>query len=258
MKQKIDKISDHEIKDMELFNSIADKYCNKDLQDQSAVARKYRLNSSLNKVTIRKNARILEVGCGAGFSVKYLDLQFEEYVGVDYSSALINYAKAYNLSAKASFICANIKDYNPEKKFDVIFMVGVLHHFENMDEILTHLVDLLNPGGIIIANEPQASNILIQSLRKLRGIIDKGYSTDQIQFSSNKLEQLFIQNKLNNVQTFSQGIFSTPFAEVVIRPKWLIFPISKFAVSLDRFLEEKLARLMKIISWNLVVLGTKQ
>lgn len=258
MKQKDINISEHESKDMELFNSIAKKYCDKDIQEQSAVARKYRLISSLNKAPLRKNARILEVGCGAGFSLKYLDLDFEEYVGVDYSKALIDYAKQFNLSDKASFICANIKDYNPDKKFDVIFMIGVLHHFENMDEILSHLIDLLHPGGIIIANEPQSSNLLIQALRGVRGIIDRGYSTDQIQFSPEKLERLFMQNRLTNVQTFPQGIFSTPFAEVIAKPKIITFPLAKFAVGLDDLFEKKLPNFIKLISWNLVVVGTKQ
>jgi SAM-dependent methyltransferase len=257
MKNQETDFSFHESKDMDLFNSISKSYCDKDIQKQSSIARKYRLTSSLEKAFVKSDARILEVGCGAGFSVQYLDIDYKEYAGVDYSSGLIDYAKTYNSNTRASFICANIKDFNPDQKFDVIFMIGVLHHFDDMDSVMMHLHNLLSEGGVIIANEPQSSNPLIQLLRKSRGKLDKGYSLDQIQFSPNSLEEVFKRNQLNNVQTFSQGIFSTPFAEVIIKPKVIAIPLSKIAVFFDKNIEKHFSKLLKWLSWNLIVIGRK-
>ncbi|SFB60088.1 class I SAM-dependent methyltransferase [Algoriphagus aquimarinus] len=247
-------LSKHEQKDMELFNSISRKYLNKDLSIHSSLARKERLMSSLQYANIQKTDRILEIGCGAGFSVKYLDIPYSEYVGVDYSEGLIDYAIRYNSSEKAKFICANIRDFKPEEKFDLVFMIGVLHHFDDFEVIMEHIVDLLKPGAVLIANEPQSSNKIVQLLRQFRTKFDKGYSEDQIQFLPHELEKIFQKSGMEKVQTFSQGYFSTPFAEVILKPTWLFYPITKVSIFFDQLIQKNSKNIM---GWNVVGLGVK-
>jgi len=252
-----DNFSKHEQKDMELFNSISSKYLNKDLSIQSSVARKERLMSSLEYVDFKESDRILEIGCGAGFSVQYLDRPYSEYIGVDYSKGLIDYANRFNSSEKAKFICTNIRDYKPNEKFDVVFMIGVLHHFDDLAVIMGHIVALLKPGAVLIANEPQASNKIVQVLRQVRTKLDKGYSDDQIQFLPHDLENIFEKSGLEQVQTFSQGYFSTPFAEVILKPKWLFYPITKVSVTCDQLIQRNSIRFKKTLGWNVVGIGIK-
>lgn len=250
-------LSEHEKKDKALFDSISAKYLEKDLAPQSALARKHRLLSSLRNVPFDHNSRVLEVGCGAGFSVKYLDKPYASYVGVDYSQGLIDYANQYNASPKTQFICANIKEYQSEEKFDIIFMIGVLHHFDDIEEILKYIVNLLKPGGVLVANEPQASNPLIQSMRKLRTKLDKGYSDDQVQLFPKDIKRIFELAILQEVRIFGQGYFSTPFAEVVLPPKWLFKPLASLSKYLDLKLEKWNIDLFKMASWNIVGIGIK-
>lgn len=249
--------SHHEIKDKALFDAISPKYLEKDLAPQSSIARKHRLLSSLKGVNFNENIRVLEVGCGAGFSVKYLDKPYSAYVGVDYSQELIDYANQYNLSPKAQFICDNIKEYQPEEKFDVIFMIGVLHHFDDMQGILAHIVSFLKPGGILVANEPQSSNPMIQALRKLRIKLDKGYSDDQVQLLPEDLKRLYESVGLEKVKVFGQGYFSTPFAEVVLRPKWIVEVLSMCSISLDKFIQRLGRTSFRKVAWNVVGVGFK-
>lgn len=258
MQNKSPFTSDHENKDRKLFDAISSKYLEKDIAMQSVIARKYRLMSSLKNVEFHKNTRVLEVGCGAGFSVKYLDKPFAEFVGVDYSQGLIDYATQYNSTEGARFICANIKEYDSEDKFDVIFMIGVLHHFDNMQEIMNHIVELLKPGGIVVANEPQGSNWLIQGLRKFRTKIDKSYSDDQVQLMPTDLERIFLKSGLKNVELFGQGYFSTPFAEVILKPVLVFNPLSKIFVSLDKMISKYFSKIGLGVSWNIVSKGFKQ
>jgi 2-polyprenyl-3-methyl-5-hydroxy-6-metoxy-1,4-benzoquinol methylase len=249
--------SEHEKRDQALFDAISPKYLEKDLAPQSAIARKHRLLSSLENLHFDENTRVLEVGCGAGFSVKYLDKPYAEYVGVDYSKGLIDYAKQYNSSPKAQFICANIKEYLPEEKFDVIFMIGVLHHFDDMQGILAHIFSLLKPGGVVVANEPQASNPLIQGLRTLRTKLDKSYSDDQVQLLPDNLKELYKAVGLQEIQMFGQGYFSTPFAEVVLKPTWIIHGLSISSIKLDKIIQSVSWSPVKKISWNVVGIGFK-
>lgn len=247
-------LSEHEKRDQELFDAISPKYLEKDLAPQSAIARKHRLLSSLENVYFDENTRVLEVGCGAGFSVKYLDKPYAEYVGVDYSKGLIDYAKQYNSSPKAQFICSNIKEYLPEEKFDVIFMIGVLHHFDDMQGILSHIVSLLRPGGVVVANEPQSSNLLIQGLRTLRTKLDKSYSDDQVQLLPENLKELYEAVGLKEVQVLGQGYFSTPLAEVVLKPRWLMLPVSKVFTFFDKLIIKVFIK-QTLFSWNCIALG---
>lgn len=249
--------SNHEIKDKALFDAISPKYLEKDLAPQSSIARKHRLLSSLKGVNFNENTRVLEVGCGAGFSVKYLNKPYSAYVGVDYSQGLIDYANQYNSNPKAQFICSNIKEYQPEEKFDVIFMIGVLHHFDEMQSILAHIVSFLKPGGGLVANEPQSSNPLIQGLRKLRTKLDKAYSDDQVQLLPEDLERLYESVGLEKVQVFGQGYFSTPFAELVLRPKWIIEALSMGSIGLDNFIQGVGGTPFGKIAWNVVGVGFK-
>lgn len=253
--KKVYSFTKHEKKDKALFDAISPKYLEKDLAPQSSIARKHRLLSSLEVVNFNENKRILEVGCGAGFSVKYLDKPYATYIGVDYSQGLIDYANQYNSSPKAQFICANIKEYQPEEKFDVIIMIGVLHHFDDMLGILAHIVSFLKPGGVLVANEPQSSNPFIQGLRKLRIKLDKSYSDDQVQLLPKDLISLYESVGLEKVQVFGQGYFSTPFAEVVLRPRILFYLFAKIMVEIDRTITKAFPKIGMDISWNITCLG---
>lgn len=247
-------LSNHEKKDKALFDSISPKYLEKDIAPQSSLARRHRLLSSLERISFNENTRVLEVGCGAGFSVKYLAKPYSTYVGIDYSKGLIDYANQYNSSLKAQFICANIKEYKPEEKFDVVFMIGVLHHFDDMQGILAHIVSLLKPGGVLVANEPQSSNLLIQGLRTLRTKLDKSYSDNQVQLLPEDLKRLYESVGLEKVQVFGQGYFSTPFAEVVLKPRWLVNPLSQILTVIDESIFKFFGG-QTSLSWNCVAFG---
>ena len=153
--------------DKMLFNKIANDYSKKDLTPYCRIARKQRLLSSLKGISKPIN-KMLEVGCGAGFSAEYLKGKFNQYLGIDYSKNLISYAIKNNSQNKVYFECKNINEFVTETKFDVILMIGVLHHIPQPENVIKLLSKLLSPEGIIVINEPQSGNPLIGLLRKIR------------------------------------------------------------------------------------------
>lgn len=52
-----------------------------------------------------------------------------------------------------------------------------------------------------------------------------------------------------------QGLFSTPFAEVMLKPAILTGRLSALACETDRFLERSFPDKLKRFSWNLIVKG---
>jgi len=247
--------SSHEKTDRNLFNEVAEKYCKKDIYEPCKIARRYRLRTTVSVLPSQKNVSILEVGCGVGFSASYLQGMYSKYVGIDYAENFINYAKKFNDFDNTSFEVSNIKDYSTTEKFDVILMIGVVHHLDNVEDTFKSMLKLLKPGGWIVANEPQSSNLFIQLLRAVRGKIDSSYSEEQIQFSHDDLKALYQGAGLKNLLMIPQGIFSTPFAEVPLKPKFLFLLLSRVAVQCDSFLERYFGVALKAFSWNLIAAG---
>jgi len=197
----------------------------------------------------------LEVGCGAGFSAPYLMGMYESFVGVDYSKELIDCANQIHCSDNTQFYCENIKTFEIDRKFDVVFMIGFLHHVDDLKATLTHMKKFVKPGGWLVANEPQHSNFVIRLARKIRKKIDGAYSSEQVELSANDLRSAFEETGFGDTKVLPQGIFSTPFAEVIMPLQFITSILSYLACKLDTMLEIVFPRTLKFFSWNLVVAG---
>ena len=78
-------------------------------------------------------ARILDVGCGPGWSALYLSSMGYSVTGVDNEPKLVELAqkKADDLGVQARFEVADAFDLSPYyNKFDLVFSCGVLEHFD--------------------------------------------------------------------------------------------------------------------------------
>ena len=157
--------------------------------------------------------------------------------------------------------CANfcshhiLCDGNSDSLYDVVLMIGELHHMSDLPTALRKSLMLLKPGGFLVVNEPQPANMIFQALRYVRSKMDRSYSVDQIQLDAEALKHLFRESGLINIMCSPQGFFSTPFAEVIIRPQLLTNMIGRAACKIDSLWERNLSGVMKKIAWNIVVSG---
>ncbi len=240
--------------DKALFDSIADSYVAKDLTPYCRIARSLRLTRSLRHLA-RPIGRLLEVGCGAGFSAEYLAGDYGRYVGVDYSEKLIAYARARHASSAAEFVCRDIKDLDDTDTFDVVLLIGVLHHIQDVPAALEQMKQRLRPGGVIVANEPQRGNPLISVLRRIRKRTDANYSDDQVAFSAAEIERIFADCGFDT-RIFPQGLLTTPLAETRFLPSIVGFPLSLICRWLDPALETVLSVTgLRRLAWNVVILA---
>ena len=249
--------SERETRDRALFDGIADKYTRKDLHPAASVARRQRLCRTLDAAPLPAHATILEAGCGAGFSARYLEGRFGRFVGIDYADNLITAARQHNAVPGASFQTANIKHLDLNESFDAVVMIGVLHHLDDMDAAMQQLVQTLKPGGWLLANEPQPGNPLIRAARAVRKRVDASYSDEQDQLSTKCLRDLYVRAGLVDVDVVPQGLLSTPFAEVPVGPTLLTRPIAKTACLIDSAIERVLGKVLGRVSWNLVARGRR-
>jgi SAM-dependent methyltransferase len=244
-----------ETADREHFDTIAPRYARKDLAPSSRPARLRRVQRTIAALPRETFDRLLEVGCGAGFGAEYLRGRYRQYLGIDHSRKLIEVAVERNSGGDARFEATSIGDFEPPSGFDLILMVGVLHHLENPLQSMKKMARWLEPGGYVVANEPQPANPLIRAARRARKRYDASYSSHQEEVSAAQLRKLFEGTGLDGVTIVPQGFVSTPFAELVLRPYAVMGPLARIACAVDGVLESWMGTWSAALSWNLIVYG---
>jgi SAM-dependent methyltransferase len=245
-----------EQKERQLFNRIGSSYSRKDVLLSSRWARRHRLEQTMRHVNVPLHASILELGCGAGWSAYYLTGKYDYYFGIDYSSKLIDIAKTSHRLAGVEFAVTNIVDFRPDRQFDIVFAIGVLHHSNDVIAIVNSAWSFLLPGGWLIVNEPRRGNPVVGAARWIRKRWDQDFSVDQFSLSCRELKLLFQRTGFFNTKVLGQGYLSTPFAEVCLPMQPLTTILSRFACLGDVILD-KLVPAFLPLSWNVIAIGQK-
>jgi len=96
---------------------------------------------------------VLEVGCGRGSLSAYFADAGWDCTLLDISPAAIEVAKnAFAANGlKASFDIGDCLSLPyPDASFDLIFSIGLLEHFEKIDQVISEQVRVITPGGLFI------------------------------------------------------------------------------------------------------------
>ncbi len=249
---------ERERKDRELFDRISQTYAEKDVYPPSRYARRFLIESLFDLLEQRTGLRprnLFDMGCGVGAAANYLRGRYDRYIGVDYAEELIRIGRQRYDFPGVALYSQNIKDldlagFTP----DFIFGNGVLHHVDDLPAVMQTLRELGGPGTHYGFIEPQSGNPFIQLLRRLRKQVDPAYSEDQVFFTRSELRKLFEKHGFEVVEVWHQGYFSTPIAQVMLKPKALFMPYARAAVWLDRLIQR---RLSSPLAWNLLVIAKR-
>lgn len=95
---------------------------------------------------------ILEVGCSSGFMMDDFKQKGLNPIGVEPSNKFLDFLKSRGHTAYPSMDA--LKTEKPEQKYDLIVHFFVLEHIRNTSVFLQEQIDLLKPGGVIIAEIP--------------------------------------------------------------------------------------------------------
>jgi 2-polyprenyl-3-methyl-5-hydroxy-6-metoxy-1,4-benzoquinol methylase len=173
-------------------------------------------------------ARILDVGCGSGETLKVLKRHgFTKLTGIEPESRLFEHNNSDNMIMQGN--CLDMSSVNDQ--YDVLLMFGVLHHlhtFEEMQQTLQNIKQKLVPGGAFYSVEQWKNLIRTVAMKLVRDTpVGKLHSTLRIERELLKLERKELDHWLEverKVTTYAQEIgLQVVFYRKDLRYRYIIF-----------------------------------
>ena len=127
------------------FDTMAERW------DAVCVHDPEKIRTILDRTNLRRNARILDVGCGTGILESYL-LPYEprQIVAIDIAGQMIEKARVkYPDHPLIEFLQEDAMSYEG-KGFDYIILYSAYPHFMRPERLIEHMSDLLVPGGKLV------------------------------------------------------------------------------------------------------------
>ncbi len=117
------------------------------LESESVLRTEFSKSAKILLDYVKKDGRILEVGCAFGFFL----LEASDYFrveGIEISDYAANYARSRGLSVRTGVVNeAALKDLG---MFDAIVLFDVIEHLQDPYETLSICWQHLNPGGVVM------------------------------------------------------------------------------------------------------------
>jgi SAM-dependent methyltransferase len=172
-----------------------------------------------------------------------------------YRQVLLDFLKK-RLYNSIDYVIADLVEYKPIEKYDLILSVDVLEHIENDVQVLKHFHDILTSDGKLIISTPSDKD-------KAAAFVDEhvraGYSRAEIKSKLNKAgfkiaELEFAYGKFGKI--YWELLLHFPLKKLVARKKLLpaffyylvIYPFAFIFMLLDFIIENKSGNSMIIVA----------
>ena len=164
-----------------------------------------------------KDAAILDIGCGVGFFLWFLQKNgFTNTSGIDVSPEQVKVADKFGV--KGLHLC-NWKEYLAEKSsyFDFILLDNVLEHLtkDEIVEILSMIQSSLKVSGYLYVSTPNVGSLFGIPL----AFID---FTHEVYFTIRSLQQILIACGFNHIDIFGEPLISYDFFSFLRKTAFMI------------------------------------
>jgi len=164
--------------------------------------------------------RVLDVGCGGGFTCEFLAQRGAQAWGIDPSSACIAAARVHGAAADFSITykvaTAEALPF-PDCHFDRVICVDVLEHVADPQQAIAEISRVLKPGGLFcfdtINRTLRSRLIMIWLLEDLLRQIPRGIHDWHKFITPAELTHLLAQHRFQAIQIDGFNLFGSTIAE---------------------------------------------
>ena len=122
-------------------------YIDPDEPLEAATVRKFEY--AYDKCRLKPGDRLLEIGPGWGAWFEYASRRGVHCTGITISEASADYltGRARELGFDWEIVLADLLEYETERRFDAIVIMGVIEHLPRYESVLGKFASLIKPGG---------------------------------------------------------------------------------------------------------------
>jgi 2-polyprenyl-3-methyl-5-hydroxy-6-metoxy-1,4-benzoquinol methylase len=143
-----------------------------------------------------QNAKILDVGCGAGEFIQTAQQAGHQAVGIDISPDAVAICQSKGLPAT----CTNFITQDVGSDFDLITFWDVMEHLVEPAPFLRRAYDLLRPGGLVFAKIPYFGPLSLRAAHYTRLAGPLLGAPDHIQYYSENSVRALCARRLRHFQ----------------------------------------------------------
>lgn len=153
----------------EHFNQVAEQYRVARSNPNHLRFKKLLWDYALSSIQLpcKENCSVLEAMCGFADGYGILSSRYGsvDYSGFDYSEHIVAYLRDNH--PQLDILHLDVTAFNADRQFDVVILLGGLHHVPNYAErVVANLAAGLKPGGMFINFEPTHGNALFRAVRE--------------------------------------------------------------------------------------------
>ncbi len=204
----------------------------------------------LNPVT---GDKILDVGCGSGFYVRYLLKKKVQVTAVDISDEYIKQAKKY-AGSKAKYVVTDARKLPfKNQSFDKVLITEVIEHVSDYQKIIEEGFRVLITGGKIVITTPNKYSHMNYAYRLKRKIRRYTFNEHMAELSYKNL--FYEVSKYASVESICFSNYLIPYPLDTIAEKFN----SKLLIRLLTRIENLFSALplLKYLGWTAIISGTK-
>lgn len=236
-------LSQPEAQQQQHYNALANSYQEHYGDQWSRQYRDEHIHAHLVKGISLDGAHALDAMCGLGEVSQYLLDRGAHVIGVDISEEMLTKYRA-NLPRATAQCCSILATDLPSESFDLIAIVGGLHHLHpHLEEALHEFYRLLKPGGYLCFAEPHAHS-LPDTLRNIwyrnDSLFEKNEAAIDLEYLEDKMAQLFTVKSRTYLGSIA---YLLVFNSLVFRvPHWLKSLYARPLLLLERLVAPILQR----------------
>jgi SAM-dependent methyltransferase len=105
----------------------------------------------VTETMLNDQCTVIDIGCGSGRFIKYLEGRYKKIVGLDPSKAIFAADNLIGKNDKVQLVLASTDNIPfPDNHFDFGYSLGVLHHIPDTKKALNDCVKKVKPGGFFL------------------------------------------------------------------------------------------------------------